>query len=117
MVAVVTITQRSEFVELTKTGARWVTPAFVVQYLKNDVDGVRVGFTATKKIGGAVQRNRAKRRLRGLFDEVVRLNPDFPTVNARLVLIARQDMLARDFTQLQKDLWWALKKLRVVTHA
>lgn len=119
MVAVKTITQRAGFVALTTAGARWVTPAFVVQYLPHnienpDADEIMVGFTATKKIGGAVQRNRAKRRLRALFDKTVRLNENFPSINAKLVLIARQEILARDFVQLEKDLWWALRKLNVI---
>lgn len=119
MVQVATITQRQEFIDLTKAGARWVTPAFVVQYLpkkegEQGFDGIKVGFTATKKIGNAVRRNRAKRRLRAVFDDVVRLDRGFPCVEGRLVLIARQDVLGRDFAALQKDFKWALKKLGVV---
>lgn len=68
----------------------------------------RVGFTASRRVGGAVQRNRAKRRLRALAQRVV-------TVSGReghdYVLIARTQTLTRGFAELENDLRAAISAL------
>lgn len=76
--------------------------------IADSVEPATIGFTATKKLGGAVVRNRCKRRLRATCDEVI---DGFETKGIQLVMIARQEAMTRDFVQLTKDLNWALRKL------
>jgi ribonuclease P protein component len=61
----------------------------------------RVGFTATRQLGGAVERNRAKRRLRVLAQRVLTLRG---RAGHDYVLIARPGTLARRFSELENDL-------------
>ena len=69
-------------------------------------DAVRVGFTASKKIGNAVLRNRAKRRLRALVREVL---PPLANPGWDYVLVARPEAtVTRDFAALRDDLRAAL---------
>ena len=74
-----------------------------------DDGGIRVGFTCSKKVGNAVARNRAKRRLR----EVARIVlPDHGITGWDYVLIGRAvETAERPFEDLQNDLIYALKKL------
>lgn len=65
----------------------------------------RVGFTASRKVGGAVERNRAKRRLREVARAVLPLSGHECT---DYVLIARPATLERPFDGLRKDLAVAL---------
>ncbi len=70
---------------------------------------MRVGFTVTKKIGGAVVRNRMKRRFRALAQEIVPLK-GFP--GADHVMIGRAKGIERDFGLMRSDLAGALDRLR-----
>ncbi len=69
----------------------------------------RVGFTVTKKIGGAVVRNRMKRRFRALAREIV---PAEGFSGADHVMIGRSSGIERDFALLRSDLTGALDRLR-----
>ena len=69
----------------------------------------RVGFTVTKKIGGAVVRNRMKRRLRALARELL---PVGGMPGADHVLIGRSGGIERDFAVLRQELANALERLR-----
>jgi len=69
---------------------------------------MRVGFTASRKVGNAVKRNRAKRRLRAAVGIVIQQSG---APGHDVVLIARQSTITRDFTALVQDLTTGLKKL------
>ena len=70
---------------------------------------MRIGFTVTKKIGGAVVRNRMKRRLRAIARELL---PAGGFAGADHVLIGRSGGIERDFALLRQELTRALDKLR-----
>ena len=70
---------------------------------------MRVGFTVTKKIGGAVVRNRMKRRFRALAREIV---PTKGIPGADHVMIGRAKGIERDFAQMRGELAGALDRMR-----
>jgi ribonuclease P protein component len=59
-----TFEQRKDFLRLAARGRKIARPGFLVQALRGEAGALRVGYTATKKIGNAVARNRARRRLK-----------------------------------------------------
>ena len=100
--------RRGDFLAAAR-GVFRAMPAVVVQMRKRGDEGpARIGFTATKRIGKAVRRNRARRRLK----EAVRLLPEgFLLPGRDYVFIARDDTAACPFQQLMRQLRSALKKL------
>ncbi|MFL6737027.1 MAG: ribonuclease P protein component [Sphingomonas sp.] len=90
---------------------RVTTPGFVllVRDRKDSDSSMRVGFTVTKKIGGAVVRNRMKRRFRALAREIV---PAKGVPGADHVMIGRGKGVERDFSLLRSELAGALDRLR-----
>lgn len=111
--------KRSEFLAVAGTNRRYTTPGLVLQARQltpDDQSGaemrtpVRVGFTATKKVGNAVIRNRARRRLRAAVGDVL---ADLAAQPADLVLVARQGTITRPFIELKNDLRLALRKLGI----
>lgn len=91
-------------------GLRATTPGFIllVRDRKDSDSTVRVGFTVTKKIGGAVVRNRMKRRFRALAREIM---PAKGLSGADHVMIGRAKGIERDFALLRAELHAALDKL------
>ena len=107
-----TLKKRSEFLRL-RGGARFATPSFVMETRPRispliSPDGPRFGFTVTKKLGGAVIRNRIRRRLKAAIALVAaplaRPNHDY-------VIVARREALDRPFADLKKDLERALQRV------
>lgn len=76
---------------------------------RRDDGGVRVGFTCSKKVGNAVARNRAKRRLREAARMILSKHGH---AGWDYVLIGRANETAqRDFEDLKRDLIYAVKKI------
>ena len=113
--------KRSEFLAVAAANRRWTMPGLVLQAKptrtpQDKIDSpdaeeasgaphLRVGFTATKKIGNAVIRNRAKRRLRAAARETLPLSA---RAGHDYVLVARAGILTRDFQALLGDIQAAM---------
>jgi ribonuclease P protein component len=102
------LTKRSEFLA-ANSGVRVPMPAFVliVRPRQDDVRVAGYGITATKKLGGAVVRNRVKRRFRAIVRGVF---PAHALAGADHVLIGRADALTMDHAKLTADVAKALGK-------
>ena len=106
---------RKEFISVQRNSKSRATPAFVLLYqpLKSSEDVINVGFTASKKVGNAVRRNRARRRLKALTDNIMRLNKNFKSPKPlRMVFIARFAVFDRNFEKMEKELKTVLKELK-----
>jgi len=105
-----TLKKRADFLA-ANAGLRTTTPGFILLVRdRKDSDALmRVGFTVTKKIGGAVVRNRMKRRFRALAREIV---PSKGFAGSDHVMIGRAKGIERDFGLLRSELSQALDRLR-----
>ncbi|WP_293900608.1 ribonuclease P protein component [Phenylobacterium sp.] len=103
------LTKRSEFLACAQAPSCAKGAVVIQALIRNDAEArVRVGFTATKRIGGAVVRNRAKRRMR----EAARLIlPDLGRPGTDYVFIARGGMTTRPWPRLLDDVKSALIRL------
>lgn len=100
--------QRADFLAAA-SGTKVTAPAFLLQARKRDDDGpVRCGFTVSKKVGNAVERNRVRRRLR----EVVRLSAGGRMrVGHDYVLVGRRAALNAPFERMMQDFDGALRHI------
>ena len=101
--------RRADFLAANR-GRRAPMPGFVL-LVRERGDGdpaMRYGITVTKKIGGAVIRNRMKRRFRVLARELL---PTLGIAGADHVLIGREGGIERDFALLRGELEKALGKI------
>lgn len=104
--------KRSEFLRVARDGRKAATRSLVLQSLETELGaGLRSGFTATKKIGNAVARNRTKRRLR----EALRLTIAGTAYRKTdIVVIGRAATRQLPFSQILHDMRDALRKLDVL---
>lgn len=102
------LTQRPDF-QRTARGKRVAEAGFVLQMLRRPEDaaeGIRIGYTCSKKVGNAVARNRAKRRLREVARAIL---PQNGKTGHDYVLIGRRNATADlPFDQLLSDMEKAL---------
>ena len=103
------LTQRADFIRASG-GLRQATPGFHLQARAgNDRDRVRIGYTCSRKVGNAVARNRAKRRLREVARAVL---PVHGQPGWDYVLVGRAGVTAiHDFAAMQADLIRALAQV------
>ena len=106
--------KRSEFLAVTD-GRRFHTERMTAQGQVRPAPaeagpvGLRIGFTITKRVGHATERNRIRRRLRAAVSAIA---PDAPSVPADVVLVARRPALHAGFEMLKDDL---VRALSIVT--
>lgn len=103
--------RRADFLRVAAKGRKAPVHGLVLQALaRDDARPARVGFTVTRKIGNAVQRNRARRRLKEAARLLLR---EAPPTGVDLVLIGRDATARRPFADLIDDLSRALAKAGV----
>ena len=104
--------KRADFLRVAQCRKKWATPGLVLQAAPTSFpspdDIVQVGFTTSKKVGNAVERNRARRRLRAAVAEVF---PQSATSQSDYVVIGRRETLSRPYSLLLQDLRTALKRV------
>ncbi len=114
---IITLKKRRSFLAVAATVKKWVAPGLILQLGPVRPDSTppenpvcHYGLTASGKVGNAVVRNRARRRLRALAQELLALHAD-PSHD--YVLIARNTTATRAHEALRLDFITALKKLKV----
>ena len=103
-----TLVKRADFIAASKA-EKFVGNSIIVQARYNASENIRVGYTASKKVGNAVVRNRAKRRMRAAAMETL---AQYGTAGADYVLIGRAKTTCTvKFEDLKFELIRAIKKL------
>ncbi len=122
--------RRAEFLQVAAANRKWVAPGLILQVRRQPephaspteaaaapaaaeairAEPIRVGFTASRKVGNAVKRNRARRRLRAVAEQVL---PAHAEAGHDFVLIARPATVDRAFPSLIGDLVAGLKRLKL----
>jgi len=107
--AIPRLKRRAEFLKVAATGRKWVTRGLILQERRrNDENSPRIGYTVSKKVGNAVRRNRARRRLRAAVEQVM---PRWGKTGRDYVLIGRFDTVDRPFDALVGDLETAFERI------
>lgn len=107
MTKIARLKRRAEFLAVSASRRRSVLPGLVLQTAPCPDPAIsRIGFTASKKVGIAVARNRARRRLRAAAERVI---GRYGAPGHDFVLVARPATLTRSFGALLSDLEAALK--------
>ena len=121
--------RRAEFLQVAAANRKWVAPGLILQVRRQPepqtaeteaaaapavaeairAEPIRVGFTASRKVGNAVKRNRVRRRLKALAAEMI-AGGAHPGLD--LVLIARTATVDRPFDELRRDLAQSLKRTK-----
>lgn len=133
--AIPRLKRRAEFLKVAGAGRKFVAPGLILQVWRRDAaaiapaadgrrppaaagepvgPGPRVGYTASRKVGIAVARNRARRRLRAAVAEIM---PGHAAPGHDYVLVARAATLKRPYSALVGDLKTALRRLDVFHEA
>jgi ribonuclease P protein component len=105
------LTQSRDFARLRQAGERLAVGCLVANWqVLPEGSGPKLGVVTSKKIGGAVVRNRARRLLRESF----RLHQHDLAKPVALVLVARNSIADKDFAGVEKDYLSALRRANLL---
>jgi ribonuclease P protein component len=95
---------RRDFKRVYQRGQTLALPTLALYWRKSAGQGPRIGFSVSKKLGGAVQRNRLKRRYRAIARELLPVCP--PACD--LIFVARPAAAKADYGRLRAEMAQAL---------
>ncbi len=98
--------RHKEFRYTYRAGRSVSSPLFTLVYAKSRSETIRIGFSVSKRVGNAVQRNRAKRRMRAC------ITPMLGTLRGgrNVIVIAKPEVLDAPFCELQTQLETLLER-------
>tara|TARA_B100001540_G_scaffold251805_1_gene228074 strand:- start:1734 stop:2108 length:375 start_codon:yes stop_codon:yes gene_type:complete len=103
------ITKRQDYLRASKS-KYFRSNSFIIQfYNRADTLGPRYGVTATKKIGNAIKRNKAKRRIRSLVKDLL---PKYGKNGYDYVFIAKENLINEDWEVLKEESTSVLKDFK-----
>lgn len=102
------LTKSQQYSLVYNQGKSWADTLLVLRALPNSLSLSRYGLSVSKRVGGAVVRNRIKRLLR----EIMRLTPLKPGWD--IVLIARRPSAVADYSTLSKSVRGLLSRARLI---
>lgn len=119
MAGLARLKRRPEFLAVAASRRRWVAPGLILQAARRPEDSdlpvaPRIGFTASRKVGIAVMRNRARRRLKAAAEQVL---PRHGAPGFDYVAIARTETVTRPFAELIADMTTAMERLNAKARA
>jgi len=98
------LTLNSQFSNVYKHAKKWHSDGVVLFFKKGSEK--KVGFTASKKVGNAVKRAQAKRRMRALF-----FDHQDKLVDGIYLFVAKDRMSQMSYDELKRGIRWSLKRL------
>ena len=102
------LTKRAQYVLVYRKGSTYIDGLIVMKVLSNGLDLSRYGFSVTKKVGKAVQRNRLKRLLRQIVGSKL-LKPGWD-----IVFIVRRRAVDADYHQLERAIAGLLSRAHLL---
>ena len=94
------IKKSDEFATTIHKGNSLRLPSFIVHFKNNDLSRVRVGISASQKLGNAVTRNRVKRQVRAMCDSLI----DYNKHSLDIVIIVKSKFLEMSFNENKSQL-------------
>lgn len=102
------VRKNQEYREIMGEKKFYVSPSFTLYVKARTGENARIGLSVGKKLGGAVQRNKVKRQVRMMLQEIMSFNEDFDGI-----LLVRPHFLTESYASNKKVLETLIKKVKI----